>query len=134
MKFRPPAVNSCGAVNRLTLLKTTHTIYNGTATAADPSGIPKDFRSRVEIDNPQKGEKREAEIFMNSPLRYAGLTYYQFQMGRDELDAARGSSTLQVVRNPAWLTPYAGCGLVAGGLIVQFLIHLSGFISRRKAT
>jgi hypothetical protein len=36
------------------------------------------------------------------------------------------------VRNPAWLTPYAGCAIVAAGLVFQFMIHLVGFISRRK--
>jgi hypothetical protein len=40
---------------------------------------------------------------------------------------------LQVVRNPAWLTPYLGCALVAIGLVTQFLFHLVGFISKRKA-
>ena len=44
------------------------------------------------------------------------------------------SSVLQVVRNPGWLTPYFGCVIVAAGLVTQFLIHLVGFISRRKAT
>ena len=43
------------------------------------------------------------------------------------------SSVLQVVRNPSWLTPYVGCIVVAGGLVIQFMIHLVGFISRRKA-
>ena len=110
----------------LTLLKTTHKVYPGT-------DIPKDFRSRVRIENKSSGENREVEIFMNSPLRYGGLTFYQYQMGRDELDANRGSSTLQVVRNPSWLTPYAGCIIVGVGLLVQFMIHLFGFVSRKKA-
>jgi len=42
------------------------------------------------------------------------------------------SSILQVVRNPSWLTPYAGCIMVAAGLVTQFMIHLFGFVSRRK--
>ena len=109
----------------LTLLKTTHKVYPGT-------DIPKDFRSRVRIENPQTGENREVDVFMNSPLRYGGLTFYQYQMGRDELDANRGTSTLQVVRNPSWLAPYAGCILVGIGLCVQFMIHLAGFVSRKK--
>lgn len=120
----------------LTLLKATHTTYPGTVTSASPEGIPKDFRSRVRIQNPQKGEDREVEIFMNNPLRYDGLTFYQYQMAAGELAAQAGetpSSTLQVVRNPGWLTPYAGCAIVAAGLVVQFLIHLVGFTSRRKA-
>jgi hypothetical protein len=112
----------------LTLLKTTHSVYTGTET-------PKDFRSRVRINNPQKGEDREVEIYMNSPLRYAGLTFYQHQMVGEQLASRFGempSSVLQVVRNPGWLTPYAGCVIVASGLIMQFMIHLVGFISRRK--
>lgn len=112
----------------LTLLKATHTVYPGT-------DIPKDFRSRVRLTNPQTGENREAEIFMNSPLRYAGLTFYQYQMSAGEAAEQSGrasSSTLQVVRNPAWLTPYLGCALVAAGLIVQFMFHLVGFISKQR--
>ena len=42
------------------------------------------------------------------------------------------STVLQVVRNPSWLTPYAGCAIVSAGMIVQFMIHLVGFVSRRK--
>ena len=119
----------------LTLLKATHSVYTGTATAANPEGIPKDFRSRVRLENPRTGEDREVEIYMNSPLRYGGLTFYQYQMAADEAVRRAGrapSSTLQVVRNPAWLTPYAGCIIVAAGLATQFMIHLVGFVSRRK--
>ncbi len=120
----------------LTLLKATHSIYPGTQTSAMPEGIPKDFRSRVRIQNPGAGEDREVEIYMNSPLRYGGLTYYQYQMVGEEMAAQYGesrSSTLQVVRNPSWLTPYAGCLIVAAGMITQFMIHLVGFITKRKA-
>lgn len=112
----------------LTLLKATHTIYEGT-------DIPKDFRSRVQLQNPQTGENREVEISMNHPLRYAGLTFYQYQMDAGQAAAQAGrtpSSVLQVVHNPGWLTPYIGCGMVAAGLIVQFMFHLVGFITKRK--
>ena len=114
----------------LTLLKDTHTTYPGRP------DIPKDFRSRVRIDNPQTREDREVEIYMNSPLRYGGLTFYQYQMdaGQATMQAGRvPSSTLQVVRNPGWLTPYVGCGLVALGLIIQFTVHLVGFIAKSQA-
>jgi hypothetical protein len=113
----------------LTLLKTTHAVYPGTET-------PKDFRSRVRLTNPRKGEDRELEIFMNSPLRYSGLTFFQHQMSGEQLASRWGetpSSVLQVVRNPSWLTPYVGCIVVAAGLVIQFMIHLVGFVSRRKA-
>ncbi len=119
----------------LTLLKATHAIYPGTRTASMPAGIPKDFRSRVRLNNPATGEDREVEIYMNSPLRYDGLTFYQYQMVGAEMAAQYGeseSSTLQVVRNPSWLTPYAGCIVVAAGMIIQFMIHLVGFVSKRK--
>jgi hypothetical protein len=68
-------------------------------------------------------------------LRYAGLTFYQYQMDAGEAAEQAGrvpSSVLQVVRNPAWLTPYLGCAMVAAGLVTQFLFHLVGFVSKRK--
>ncbi|HTV40716.1 MAG TPA: cytochrome c biogenesis protein ResB [Candidatus Sulfotelmatobacter sp.] len=113
----------------LTLLKATHTVYEGT-------DIPKDFRSRVLLKNSHTGESREVEISMNNPLRYAGLTFYQQQMtAGDETEQAGLApwSLLQVVHNPSWLTPYIGCGMVAAGLVIQFMFHLAGFISRRRA-
>ncbi len=112
----------------LTLLKATHTTYPGT-------DIPKDFRSRVRIDNPTTGEKREVEISMNHPLRYGGYTYYQYQMDAGQAAQMAGrapTSVLSVVRNPGWLTPYVGCAMVGAGLLIQFLYHLAGFVSKRK--
>ena len=69
---------------------------------------------------------------MNNPLRYQGLTFYQYQMGGDEAGDNRGSSVLMVVRNPGWLTPYAGCALVGAGMAIQFLMHLTRFVSKRR--
>ncbi|HLZ53756.1 MAG TPA: cytochrome c biogenesis protein ResB [Verrucomicrobiae bacterium] len=112
----------------LTLLKATHTTYPGT-------DIPKDFRSRVRIENAATGEKREVEISMNHPLRYGGLTFYQYQMDAGQVAQQAGrtpSSVLQVVRNPSWLTPYIGCAMVGAGLVIQFMFHLVGFVSKRK--
>jgi hypothetical protein len=109
----------------VTLLKTTHEVYRGTE-------IPKNFQSRVRINNPQTGEAREVDIYMNNPLRYAGLTFYQYQMGRDERREL-GTSTLQVVRNPSWLTPYLGCIVVGLGMTWQFMYHLLAFMKKRKA-
>ena len=112
----------------LTLLSATHTVYDGT-------DIPKDFRSRVRLQNSQTQENRETDIFMNVPLRYAGLTFYQLQMDAGDATRSAGrtpNTVLQIVRNPGWLTPYLGCALVAAGLVVQFMFHLVGFISKRK--
>ena len=112
----------------LTLLKATHTVYPGT-------DIPKDFRSRVQLDNPKTGEKREVEISMNHPLRYGGYTFYQYQMTAGEMAEKAGvtpSSVLSVVRNPSWLTPYIGCAMVGLGLVIQFMQHLAAFVSKRN--
>jgi hypothetical protein len=110
----------------VSLIKMTHDVYRGT-------DIPKDFQSRVRIDNPQTRESREVDIYMNNPLRYQGLTFYQYQMGADEFERNRETSTLQMVRNPSWITPYVGCILVAAGLLTQFLMHLVGFVKKRRA-
>ncbi len=113
----------------LTLLKATHTVYPGT-------DIPKDFRSRVRLQNPQTSENREVEISMNHPLRYGGNTFYQYQMDAGQAAQMAGrtpTSVLQVVRNPSWLTPYIGCAMVGLGLVIQFMYHLVGFVSKRKA-
>jgi len=112
----------------ITLLKATHTVYPGT-------DIPKDFRSRVRIDNSQTGEKREVEISMNHPLRYGGYTFYQYQMDAGQVAEQAGrtpTSVLSVVRNPSWLTPYIGCAMVGAGLVIQFMYHLVGFVSKQK--
>jgi len=69
---------------------------------------------------------------MNNPLRYEGLTFYQYQMSQEEVGQNPLTSTLQVVRNPAWITPYLGCAAVAAGLVIQFLIHLVAFITKRR--
>lgn len=106
------------------LLDTKYGVYPGT-------DIPKDYESRIRIENPGKNQEREDTISMNKPLRYEGLTFYQSGMGETMDEAARGS-VLAVVHNPGWLTPYVGCGLVAVGLAFQFLLHLTGFISKRR--
>jgi len=72
---------------------------------------------------------------MNNPLRYDGLTFFQYQMTAGEMAAKEGirpSSVFQVVRNPGWLTPYFSCVMVATGLIIQFMSHLIGFARKRK--
>jgi hypothetical protein len=112
----------------LTLLKATHEQYKGT-------DIPKNFASRVRLENPSTQEARETVIYMNNPLRYAGLTFFQYQMTAGEMAAKAGlrpSSVLQVVHNPSWLTPYFSCVMVAAGLVIQFMSHLIGFAKKRR--
>jgi hypothetical protein len=83
----------------------------------------------VRVRSADGQDDREVLIYMNNPLRYSGLTFYQYQM-----DSANSTSVLQVVRNPGWLVPYIACALMTLGLIIQFGIHLSGFAKRRART
>jgi hypothetical protein len=105
----------------ITLLKFSHDRYPGTE-------IPKNFSSRVRLRSDDGQVDREVLIYMNNPLRYGGLTFYQ--AGFENNDR---TSILQVVRNPSWLLPYVSCVLMGLGLVVQFGIHLGGFIRRRAA-
>ncbi len=105
----------------LHLIEFRHDKYPGT-------DIPKNFSSRVRLQNLENGEDREVRIFMNNPLRYEGETFYQASFDPDD-----HGSVLQVVHNPSWLTPYFACVLVAAGLVIQFLGHLIPFLKRRTA-
>jgi hypothetical protein len=105
----------------LTLNELRHDVYPGTE-------IPKNFSSRVQVRTADGREDREVLIYMNNPLRYAGKTFYQYQM-----DRASGYTVLQVVRNPSWLMPYIACTLMTLGLTLQFGYHLVGFVSRRRS-
>ena len=105
----------------LHLIEFRHDKYPGT-------DIPKNFSSRVRLQNLENREDREVRIFMNNPLRYAGETFYQASFDPDD-----HGSVLQVVHNPSWLTPYLSCVLVAIGLTIQFLSHLIPFLKRRLA-
>jgi len=104
----------------LTLLKFSHDRYAGTE-------IPKNFSSRLRLTTPGGQDDREVLIYMNNPLRYAGLTFYQ--AGFENNDR---TSILQVVRNPSWLVPYIACSLMTLGLCIQFGIHLFKFVGRRR--
>ncbi|HEX8312987.1 MAG TPA: cytochrome c biogenesis protein ResB [Chthoniobacteraceae bacterium] len=105
----------------LKLLKFTHERYTGTQ-------IPKDFASQVQLKDATNNEDREVRIFMNNPLRYGGLTFYQASFANNDK-----TTILQVVRNPNWVLPYIACTLVSLGLLVQFTSHLMKFNKRRAA-
>ncbi len=104
----------------LTLLKFSHDRYPGTE-------IPRNFSSRLRLTTPDGRDDREVLIYMNNPLRYRGLTFYQ--AGFENNDR---TTVLQVVRNPSWQLPYLACGVMALGLVWQFGLHLVGFVGRRR--
>jgi hypothetical protein len=105
----------------LALLKFNHDVYAGT-------DIPKNFSSRLRLTTADGREDREVLIYMNNPLRYAGFTFYQ--AGFENNDR---TTILQVVRNPSWAMPYVACSLMMLGLVLQFGIHLVGFVAKRRA-
>jgi cytochrome c biogenesis protein ResB len=102
------------------LLKFSHDVYPGT-------DIPRNFSSRLLLATPGGGE-REVLIYMNNPLRAAGLTFYQQSFANEDK-----TSILQVVHNPSWTLPYVACAAMTLGLLVQFGLHLVGFFRRRHA-
>lgn len=113
----------------IALIDFRHDQYIGT-------GIPKNYSSDVRLTNPNTGEDREVLIKMNQPLRYAGITYFQSSFERDPRtgESLPNVTILQVVRNPAWLTPYIAVIVIGLGLIVQFSMHLFKFVNRRKTS
>jgi hypothetical protein len=104
---------------QVTLLAFHHDLYPGT-------DVPKNYSSKIHLKDPGTGDDRDILIYMNNPLRYRGETFYQASFEPGD----RGT-ILQVVRNPASITPYVACSLVALGLITQFLMHLIGFARKR---
>jgi hypothetical protein len=105
----------------ITLLDFSHDKYPGT-------DIPKNFSSRIRLKTDDGRGDREVLIFMNNPLRHAGLTFYQASFEKGDT-----VSILQVVRNPGWVLPYVSCVMMGLGLLVQFGIHLFGFVRKRSA-
>jgi len=104
----------------LTLQKFSHDRYAGT-------DISKNFSSRIRLNTPDGRDDRDVIIYMNNPLRYSGLTFYQAGFANNDL-----TTVLQVVCNPSWLIPYVACSVMAAGLLIQFGIHLAGFVKRRR--
>lgn len=103
------------------LVDFSHDRYPGT-------DIPYNFSSEVRLHEPGSPSGRETLIYMNHPLRYAGLTFYQASFADNDT-----RSMFQVVRNPARWVPYAACAIVTAGLVLQFLISLSRHADKQKA-
>ena len=98
--------------------------YTGTA-------IAKDYSSYVRILDESGATLQEGRIWMNSPMRFRGETYYQSQYTSAADAPLRVEQTvLQVVTNAGWLIPYVSCVLVGLGMLVHFSITLTRFASR----
>ncbi|HEX2477455.1 MAG TPA: cytochrome c biogenesis protein ResB, partial [Lacipirellulaceae bacterium] len=101
--------------------------YTGTETA-------KSYSSLVALKDPERNVDRDSLIWMNNPLRYAGITFYQSSF-RDCVNPTTGGAeqytVLQVVKNPSWMAPYVACMIVATGLLAHFGMMLTRFLLRR---
>lgn len=90
--------------------------------------IPFNYSSEV-IVHPDEGNQQKALIYMNHPLRYAGLTFYQASFSQDEQ-----TTILQVVRNPGWILPYISVALMGFGMLYQFSFHFAKFLRKHGAS
>ena len=106
---------------RVKLIDFRHDTYIGT-------NVPKNYSSLVELVDTEKEIDRKVLISMNNPLRYTGRTFYQSSFAPDET-----GTVLQVVSNPGWMLPYLCCVIVGLGMLFQFSLILSQFVSRKLA-
>lgn len=106
----------------LELIEFRHDRYPGT-------DIPFNFSSEMRIHNPETGSSRNALIYMNHPLRFGGLTFYQASFADEDT-----KSMLQVVSNPARWVPYVSSLIISAGLTLQFVISLFVHARRRKTS
>lgn len=102
------------------LLDFKHDKYPGTE-------IPFNFSSEVKVHHNDPSKNQKALIYMNHPLRYEGLTFYQASFANQDT-----TSIFQVVRNPGWLLPYISVLLMGLGMCLQFGMHFTKFLRKRR--
>jgi len=91
--------------------------------------IPFNYSSEVMAHHNDPTKNQKALIYMNHPLRYEGLTFYQASFANQDR-----TSIFQVVRNPGWILPYVSVLLMGLGMCVQFGIHFVKFLSKQRAS
>jgi hypothetical protein len=103
----------------LHLIDFKHDKFVGTDTA-------RNFSSLVRLTDESRRVDRQVLISMNSPLRYAGETFYQAAFKQGDT-----GTVLQVVRNPGWMLPYVSCLMVGLGMLIHFTMRLIPALQRR---
>lgn len=101
------------------LLDFKHEVYLGTQ-------IPKNFSSKVRVIDGAAHQNFTSLIFMNNPLRYRGLTFYQASFGNQDT-----LSVLQVVQNGVWWVPYVAVTMIFIGLLGHFGMMLVQRMGRK---
>ncbi len=90
------------------------------------STMPRDFRSFVRVDD--GSAQREAQVFMNNPLRKDGYVVYQTNWGPQPMGGPPWYSVFEVSYNPSDIWPALACGVIALGLLVHFGLKLWRFL------
>ena len=89
--------------------------------------VPFNFSSEVKVTHQDSTKNQKALIYMNHPLRYEGLTFFQASFANQDK-----TSIFQVVRNPGWLLPYLSVLLMGLGMCAQFGMHLFKFLGKQR--
>jgi hypothetical protein len=89
--------------------------------------VPFNFSSEVKVTHQDSTKNQKALIYMNHPLRYEGLTFFQASFANQDK-----TSIFQVVRNPGWLLPYLSVLLMGLGMCAQFSMHFFKFLGKQR--
>ncbi|MFT4841175.1 MAG: hypothetical protein ACI8UD_000313 [Planctomycetota bacterium] len=99
---------------------------------------PADFRSWVSVDD--GAQKREVQIFMNTPLRKDGYVAYQTNWGPQQPGAdgrPQGPpwySVFEVAANPSDQWPMLACWVIGIGIFVHMIMKLWRFLQSSART
>ena len=104
----------------IALIDFKHEKYPGTE-------VPFNFSSEVKVTHQDSTKNQKALIYMNHPLRYEGLTFFQASFANQDK-----TSIFQVVRNPGWLLPYLSVLLMGLGMCAQFGMHFFKFLVKQR--
>ncbi|TWT51943.1 Cytochrome c biogenesis protein CcsA [Thalassoglobus neptunius] len=92
----------------------------------------KDYSSYITVTDPSRDLEFDHRIWMNNPMRFAGKTFYQSNYAM--MEGGREMTTLQVVDNAGWMTPYVSCMIVWVGMMYHFSLTLLRYLDRRSRT
>lgn len=109
----------------LQLVDFRHDKFTGTTT-------PRNYSSTLHLEVPESGERRDAFIKMNQPLRYDGKAFFQSGFFQQRLNRNLGT-IMQVADNPGAWVPYLSCVIVTVGLSMHFVVSLLRYGRRANA-
>jgi hypothetical protein len=97
---------------------------------------PADYRSFVKVLD--KGQERDVQIYMNTPLRKDDFVVYQTSWGPQISGRPAGGppwySVFEVSKNPSDQWPMYACFVIAIGLLIHMLMKLIRFLQSSART